>query len=86
MPDDVTVDAKYAETLQKVQTIVCKYLEKKPEEVTKEARFNEDLGADSLRVYELLSALEDEFQIGIDDDANKIETVDDVVKYILARQ
>ena len=75
MPGDVNVE----ETVKK---IVCERLDKKPEEVTLEARFIEDLGADSLDLTELLMALEEEFNIDIDDEANQIETVADAVKYI----
>lgn len=57
-------------------------MEKKPEEVTDNAKFIDDLGADSLEITELLMALEEEFNIDIDDEANQIESVNDAVKYI----
>jgi len=57
-------------------------LDRKPEEVKNEASFIEDLGADSLDLTELLMALEEEYQIDIDDEANEIQTVGDAVKYI----
>ena len=78
MADSVNVE----ETVRK---IVCERLDKKPEEVTLEARFIDDLGADSLDLTELLMALEEEFNIDIDDEANQIETVADAVKYIQAK-
>jgi len=65
-----------------VKRIVVERLDRKPEEVTNEARFIDDLGADSLDQTELLMALEEEFNIDIDDEANQIETVADAVKYI----
>lgn len=65
-----------------VRQIVCERLDKKPEEVTLEARFIDDLGADSLDLTELLMALEEEFNVDIDDEANQIETVADAIKYI----
>jgi acyl carrier protein len=68
-----------------VKRIVVERLDRKPEEVTLTAKFIEDLGADSLDQTELLMALEEEFNIDIDDDANKIETVADAVKYIEAK-
>ena len=68
-----------------VKRIVCERLDKKPEEVTDEARFIEDLGADSLDLTELLMALEEEFNIDIDDEANQIETVADAIKYIKSK-
>lgn len=78
MADNVNVD----ETVRK---IVCERLDKKSEEVTLEARFIEDLGADSLDLTELLMALEEEFNIDIDDEANQIETVADAINYIKAK-
>ena len=78
MAGDVNVD----ETVKK---IVCERLDKKPDEVTDEARFIEDLGADSLDLTELLMALEEEFSIDIDDEANQIETVADAIKYIKSK-
>ena len=68
-----------------VRKIVCERLDKKVEEVTLEARFIEDLGADSLDLTELLMALEEEFNIDIDDEANQIETVADAVNYIKSK-
>jgi len=65
-----------------VQQIVVEQLERKPEEVTLDARFIEDLGADSLDLTELLMKLEEEYNVDIDDDANSIQTVGDAVKYI----
>ena len=68
-----------AETVKK---IVVENLERKPEEVTDDARFIEDLGADSLDLTELLMALEEEYNVEIDDEANDIQTVGDAIKYI----
>jgi acyl carrier protein len=65
-----------------VRKIVVERLDRKPEEVTLDAKFIEDLGADSLDVTELLMALEEEFNIDIDDEASKIETVADAIKYL----
>lgn len=65
-----------------VKRIVVERLSKEPDEVTSEAHFIDDLGADSLDLTELLMALEEEFNIDIDDEANTIETVADAVKYI----
>lgn len=66
----------------KVKRIVVERMSKTPEEVTMEARFIDDLGADSLDLTELLMALEEEFNVDIDDEANTIETVGDAVSYI----
>ena len=65
-----------------VKRIVVERLSKSAEEVTLEARFIDDLGADSLDQTELLMALEEEFNVDIDDEANAIETVGDAVEYI----
>ena len=70
---------------QKVKTIVMDRLSKTSDEVTLEASFIDDLGADSLDQTELLMALEEEFNVDIDDEANTIETVGDAVTYIAAK-
>lgn len=68
---------------EKVKSIIVEQLGAKPEEVTPSASFVNDLGADSLDTVELVMALEEEFGIEIpDEDAEKIVTVDDAVKYI----
>lgn len=68
-----------------VKRVVVERLEKSDDEVTTDARFIDDLGADSLDLTELLMALEEEFNIDIDDEANSIETVGDAVDYISAK-
>lgn len=70
-------------TFDKVKKIVADRLEKGEDEVTNEAAFIEDLGADSLDVVELVMALEEEFDIDIpDEEAEDIKTVGDAVRYI----
>lgn len=72
-----------ASAFERVKGIVVDQLNVAPDEVTVEASFIEDLGADSLDVVELVMALEEEFGISIaDEDAEKIVTVGDAVKYI----
>jgi len=67
----------------KVKSIVAEQLGVKIEEVTPTASFIDDLGADSLDTVELVMALEEEFGIEIpDEDAEKITTVGDAIKYI----
>lgn len=67
---------------EKVKILVMDRLSKTSAEVTLEASFIDDLGADSLDLTELLMALEEEFNVDIDDEANTIETVGDAVSYI----
>ena len=67
----------------KIKTIIAEQLGVKPEEVTPNASFVDDLGADSLDTVELIMALEEEFSVEIpDEDAEKMKTVGDAIKYI----
>lgn len=70
---------------EKVKILVMDRLSKTSAEVTLKASFIDDLGADSLDLTELLMALEEEFNVDIDDEANTIETVGDAVSYIAAK-
>ena len=68
---------------QRVKDIIIEQLSAKPDQVTPEAKFIEDLGADSLDTVELVMALEEEFDAEIpDEEAEKLQTVGDVIKYI----
>lgn len=68
---------------EKVKEIIAKQLGVNPTEVTPEASFVEDLGADSLDTVELVMAFEEAFNIEIpDEDAEKIAKVKDAVAYI----
>ena len=68
---------------QKVKEIICEQLGVSEEEVTPEASFIEDLGADSLDIVELVMALEEEFGLDIpDEDADKLKTVGDAMNYL----
>jgi acyl carrier protein len=68
---------------EKVKGIIMEQLGVDAEEVTPEASFVNDLGADSLDTVELVMALEESFKIEIsDEDAEKITTVADAIKYI----
>ncbi len=70
----------------RVKAIIAEQLGVKIEEVTDSASFIEDLGADSLDTVELVMALEEEFGIEIpDEDAEKMGSVGDAVKYIEAK-
>lgn len=75
-----------SEIERRVKKIVVEQLGVKEDEVTVEASFVDDLGADSLDTVELVMALEEEFETEIpDEDAEKIVTIKDAVKYILER-
>ena len=72
-----------AEVYGKIKTLVSKHLNIDESEVTKEASFIEDLGADSLDTVELIMSFEEEFDIEIpDEDAESIKTVQNVIEYI----
>ena len=66
-----------------VKEVVVEQLSVNADEVKVESKFVEDLGADSLDVVELVMALEEKFDIEIpDEDAEKIATVNDAIKFI----
>lgn len=68
---------------EKVKAIVAEQLEVKPEEITPDSSFANDLGADSLDTVELVMALEEEFGIEIPDEvAEQIDTVGKAVDHI----
>ena len=68
---------------EKVKDIIVEQLGVNPEQVTPQASFIEDLGADSLDTVELVMAFEEEFDLEIpDEDAEKIATVGDAISYI----
>ncbi|MEE4376101.1 MAG: acyl carrier protein [Candidatus Competibacteraceae bacterium] len=68
---------------ERVKKIIIEQLGVKPEQVTNDASFVEDLGADSLDTVELVMALEEEFECEIpDEDAEKITTVQQAIDYI----
>ncbi|MCB1077489.1 MAG: acyl carrier protein [Verrucomicrobiae bacterium] len=68
---------------EKVKNIIVEQLGVNEEQVTSEAKFIEDLGADSLDTVELVMAFEEEFSIEVpDEEAEKLTSVGDVVRYI----
>lgn len=70
---------------EKIKKIVAEQLGADADDITMDSTFIEDLGADSLDVVELVMAMEDEFDMEIDEDeAENISTVGDVVEYIKA--
>jgi acyl carrier protein len=74
-----------SDVFERVKKIIVDRLGVDEAEVTPEASFKDDLGADSLDVVELVMELEEEFDLEIsDEDAEKVTTVGEVVKYIEA--
>jgi acyl carrier protein len=72
-----------ADTFERVKKIIVDLLGVEEDQVTMEARFREDMEADSLDLVELIMALEEEFDGQIsDEDAQKITTVGEVVAYV----
>ena len=69
--------------LARLQTIVGNHLGIEPDKIEPKADFGKELGADSLDVIELVMAIEDEFEIEIEDvAASKIATIQDALDYI----
>ena len=73
--------------LEKIKSIVADQLGVDEDQITEDASFIDDLGADSLDTVELIMAFEEEFDVEIpDEDAQKIKTVKDVIEYIESKQ
>jgi acyl carrier protein len=71
------------ETFDKLKGIIVEQLGVKESEITAEAHFADDLGADSLDIVEMIMAVEEEFAIQVsDDEAEALQTVRDVVRFI----
>ncbi|MDO8848327.1 MAG: acyl carrier protein [Coriobacteriia bacterium] len=76
---------EHEEIFVKVKEVIVDQLSVEEDDVTADASFFDDLGADSLDIVELVMALEDSFGISIpDEDAESIKTVGDAVDYIAA--
>jgi len=74
------------EILSKVRNVVSEKLNVGEDQVTTDAKFVEDLGADSLDQVELIMALEDEFDLKIpEEEAEKLSTVGSAVDYIVSK-
>lgn len=68
---------------EKVKSIIAEQLNVEEGSITLESSFKDDLGADSLDLFELVMALEEEFDVEIpSEDLNSIATVDDVINYL----
>ena len=76
-----------SQVIEKVQEIIKDKLNEEVSEITPEANFSADLGADSLDTVELIMEFEKEFGIQIpDEDAQSIKTVGDAIKYIESKK
>lgn len=75
------------EIAERIKGIIVEQLGVSKEELTPTASFIEDLGADSLDIVELIMALEEEYDMEIpDEDAEKIQSVEDVINYVQSKQ
>ncbi|MDJ0835817.1 MAG: acyl carrier protein [Acidobacteriota bacterium] len=76
-----------SDTFEEVKAVIAEELEVEEEQITMESIIVDDLGADSLDVVELIMRLEEKFDLEIpDEDAEKIQTVGDAVKFIDSQQ
>ena len=75
------------EIFQTMQELVAEQFAMEPSEVTMETSFEEDLGADSVDLVELVMAMEEEFEMGEvqEEDLGKLKTVGDAVSYIAGK-
>jgi len=72
--------------LDKIKSIIAEQMSVAEDKVTLETSFTDDLGADSLDIFQIISELEEEFNIEFsNEDAEKIKTVGDAVDYIKER-
>ena len=86
MRPDLEVILEMSDIEAKVKKIIEEKLSVNADQITNEARFAEDLKADSLDTVELVMALEDEFGLDIpDEEAEKIKTVQNAIDYITAK-
>lgn len=84
--EDRIPENKKQELLVRIVPIIAKQLDIEQTKITLQAKINEDLGADSLDSTELVMALEEEFNIEIlDEDAEKMKTIEDIIRYLASR-
>ncbi len=68
---------------ERIRELVAEKVGVEPEDISMETSFTDDLEADSITLFELVMAIEDEFDIEVDDESiEKIETVGDIVRYL----
>jgi acyl carrier protein len=75
------------EVFERIKEVLAERLSVEESDITEEANFQEDLGADSLDLVEMIMELEDQFGIKIpDEDAQQIQTVGQAVEYVTSHQ
>lgn len=85
--EDKVTEERRQEILLKIKPIIAKELGIKEENITLEAKIEEDLGADSLDAIEIIMDLEEAFNIEImDEDSEKMKTIDDIIRYLVKRE
>ncbi len=73
--------------LEELREIICEYVDVKPEQVTEEARFIEDLGFNSYDFMSMVGQIEEQFDIEVEErEVINIKTVEDAIKYIESLQ
>lgn len=83
----MTTTPTAAALAEEVTRLICEHFGVNPAQVTRETRFQEDLGADSLDIVELIMRLEEMIDVTIpDDEAPKLKTVGDAVDYVVKRR
>jgi acyl carrier protein len=79
----IILEEKNMATFDKIKEMIVDQLDVEADEVTLDANIQEDLGADSLDVVDLVMAIEDEFEVKIEDDVVEgMKTVGDIVKFL----
>jgi len=72
--------------LEKVKKVIANQLSMEVEEINVESTFSEDLGVDSLEIFEIVMSLEEEFEIEIpNEDIENIKTIQDIVNYVKSK-
>lgn len=73
--------------LEKLREIICEYVDVKPEQVTEEARFIEDLGFNSYDFMSMVGEIEEEFDVEVEErEVVNVKTVGDAIEYIQSLQ
>jgi len=83
----IFLEEKTMTTFDKIKEMIVDQLDVEADEVTMDASIQDDLGADSLDIVDLVMAVEDEFEVKIEDDVVEgMKTVGDIVKFIDAEK